>query len=112
MEYNIYIRGNVNTGKMELRIKEVLKLQQRSIASVAREIGITYANLNNIVNGKVSPNINTLKRIADSLRVPISDLLVTGEVSGFLKYRGEVHAIHSVDGLEELLARIKKEGKS
>jgi transcriptional regulator with XRE-family HTH domain len=59
---------------MELRIRELLRNNRESISAFANRVGITQANMSNIVNGKSSPTLDTLKKIADALGVPISDL--------------------------------------
>ncbi len=57
-----------------LRIKEVLKEKGMTIQYLSGEVGITYANMNNIVNGKTTPSLPTLQKIADSLQCPIVEL--------------------------------------
>jgi transcriptional regulator with XRE-family HTH domain len=59
---------------MELRIKEVLKEQKITALSLADKIGIAQPSMSNIVNGKVAPSLDTLKKIADALEVPITEL--------------------------------------
>ena len=57
-----------------LRIKEVLKEKGKTIQSLSEDVGITYANMNNIVNEKSTPSLPTLQKIADSLDVLIVEL--------------------------------------
>lgn len=57
-----------------LRIKEVLKEKGKTIQMLSDEVGITYANMNNIVNGKSTPSLPTLQKIADALLCPIVEL--------------------------------------
>ncbi len=59
---------------MNLRIKEVLKEQKVTAVSLAEKIGIAQPSMSNIVNGKVTPSLDTLERIADALAVNITDL--------------------------------------
>lgn len=59
---------------MELRIKEVLKSQEMTTATLADNVGITRANMSNIVNGKTTPSLPTLQKIADALGVSIVEL--------------------------------------
>ena len=60
---------------MNLRIKEELKNQNgMTTALLAEKVGITRANMSNIVNGKTTPSIPTLEKIASALEVSITDL--------------------------------------
>lgn len=45
-----------------LRIKELLKEKGRTIQLLSDEVGITYANMNNIVNGKTTPSLQLYKK--------------------------------------------------
>ncbi|MGV8095998.1 MAG: helix-turn-helix domain-containing protein [Mangrovibacterium sp.] len=92
---------------MKLRLREILKKRGQSISAFADQVGIAQANMSNIVNGKTSPSLDTLERIADTLELPIADLFVTGDVSGFLKYQGEIFEVRSVQDIEGLLHKIK-----
>lgn len=53
---------------MELRIKDVLKEKKVTVVSLAGMIGITQPNMSNIVNGKSTPSLETLERIANADR--------------------------------------------
>lgn len=60
---------------MNLRIKEVLKNQNgMTTALLADKVGITRANMSRIVNGKTTPSIPTLEKIASALEVNITEL--------------------------------------
>ncbi|MFR0679050.1 helix-turn-helix domain-containing protein [Dysgonomonas mossii] len=61
---------------MNLKIKEIVKESNdiRSISALAEKAGLTQANLSNIVNGKASPSLDTLIKIATALNVPVSAL--------------------------------------
>jgi transcriptional regulator with XRE-family HTH domain len=59
---------------MEFRTKEILKAKKITTASLAEKVGITRANMSNIVNGKTTPSIPTLEKIADALGVHVSEL--------------------------------------
>ena len=93
---------------MELRLREILKQRKQSISSFAGEVGITQANMSNIVNGKNSPSLDTLQKIAEALDIPIYDLFISGDVSGFIKYQGEIKEIRSREDIEEILDMMKK----
>lgn len=61
---------------MNLKIKELVKenINIRSISALAEKAGLTQANLSNIANGKASPSLDTLVKIATALNVPVSAL--------------------------------------
>ena len=75
---------------MNTRIKEILQEQKMTVSVLADTIGITRANMSNIVNGKTSPKMETLKKIADALKVKLSDLFEKKEsdIIGFLRVHG------------------------
>lgn len=59
---------------MELRIKDVLKEKKVTVVSLAGMIGITQPNMSNIVNGKSTPSLETLEKIATALGVEMWEL--------------------------------------
>jgi transcriptional regulator with XRE-family HTH domain len=92
---------------MKLRLKEILKKKGQSISAFADQVGIAQANMSNIVNGKTSPSLDTIERIAEALELPVADLFITGDISGFLKYQGDIFEVRSVQDIEGLLNKIK-----
>lgn len=82
------------------------------VSSLAETVGITRANMSNIVNGKSTPSLDTLDRIATALNVDITELFKkndSGEdVNGYIKVKGTVYEIHSFDDLEKVL-KLKEE---
>ena len=59
---------------MFLRIKEISKAQGVSITKLAELVGITQPNMSNIANGKTSPSLDLLERIATALGVSVPEL--------------------------------------
>lgn len=59
---------------MLLRIKEVSKGKGISITKLAELVGITQPNMSNVANGKTSPSLDLLERIAGALDVEMSEL--------------------------------------
>lgn len=68
--YNI----KCNQIDMLLRIKEVSKGKGISITKLAELVGITQPNMSNVANGKTSPSLDLLERIAGALDVEVSEL--------------------------------------
>ncbi len=95
---------------MSLRLKDILKERGTSISACASIVGITQANMSNIVNGKSSPTLDTLERIATALNVPITELFSTDkqELCGHVEYKGIIYRINSFDDLEKVL-KMKEE---
>lgn len=97
---------------MELKIREIMESKDIKVSSLAETVGITRANMSNIVNGKSTPSLDTLDRIATALNVDITDLFKkndSGEdVNGYIKVKGTVYEIHSFDDLEKVL-KMKEE---
>jgi transcriptional regulator with XRE-family HTH domain len=97
---------------MELKIREIMESKDIKVSSLAETVGITRANMSNIVNGKSTPSLDTLDRIATALNVDITELFKkndSGEdVNGYIKVKGTVYEIHSFDDLEKVL-KLKEE---
>lgn len=90
---------------MSLRLKDILKDRNESISAFASKVGITQANMSNIVNGKSSPTLDTLERIAFALNVPITELFSTDKqaLCGHVEYKGIIYRINSFEDLEKVL---------
>ena len=94
---------------MNTRIKEILQEQKMTVSVLADTIGITRANMSNIVNGKTSPKMETLKKIADALKVNLSDLFEKKEsdIIGFLRVHGYLKQVTSLEDLKQLVEDIE-----
>lgn len=94
---------------MNTRIKEILQEQKMTVSVLADTIGITRANMSNIVNGKTSPKMETLKKIADALKVKLSDLFEKKEsdIIGFLRVHGYLKQVSSLEDLKQLVEDIE-----
>lgn len=92
---------------MNLRIKEILGKNKITVTSFAREIGITQANMSNIVNGKSKPSLETLEKIAKALNVEIWELFTsstnTNELTALIDYKGVLYRFDSVEALKEFV---------
>ncbi len=60
------------------RLRKIRRLQQRTLQDVADRSDITKSLLSKIENGKTSPPVATLTRIADALGVKVAQLLADG----------------------------------
>ena len=92
---------------VKLRIREVLDEKGRSIQWLSEQLGITYANTNNIVNGKANPSLERLNDIANKLQVDIIELIKpTSGTIGIIRHNGNTYEINSISDIENLLSEI------
>lgn len=61
------------------RIKSLRQSNHLTLKQLAEKVGCTDAYLSQIENGRVSPSIASLKKIADALHTKITDLFVESE---------------------------------
>lgn len=112
IRYNtLYLYYNLKRYNMELRIKDVLKEKKVTVVSLAGMIGITQPNMSNIVNGKSTPSLETLEKIANALGVDITELFVpssSGGIIGVIRIRDTNYNINSVPDLSRLLDGIER----
>lgn len=57
------------------RVKKIRKKQEKSLQTLANQVGVSRSLLSQIEGGKVNPSINTLWSLADALGVHVSTLL-------------------------------------
>ena len=83
---------------MELRLKEILKERKITISAFSELVGITQANMSNIINGKNSPTLDTLTRINKALGIHIAELFREEEdIEIYVKYKGQLHPLTKAD---------------
>jgi len=77
-----------------LRLKEILKEKNLTMAQLADLSGITAANLSNYTNGKVSPTLDSLNKIAKALNIDVTELFRKKEnIRLFAEYEGSTYEI-------------------
>ena len=64
---------------MELKIKDICEKKGVKVNSISEKVGISLPALYNIVNGKMSPKMETLEKIATALEVPMWQLFASPE---------------------------------
>lgn len=93
-----------NEDGMTFRLRDILKERQITIGQFAELSGISQSNLSNYMMGKVSPTLETLNKIAEALRIPITELFrKEEEVVLLARYGGKSVEISA----EELIEFIK-----
>jgi transcriptional regulator with XRE-family HTH domain len=92
-----------------LRIKEVCKEKNISLAELSEKLNIKRVSLSRIMNG--NPQIQTLEKIAAALNVHLSDLLTKPEntLTGFIEHKGKIYPVKSVQDLKKLVENIAPE---
>lgn len=94
----------------ELRIKEILKRQGKTMQDLADVIGINRVNLSNSLNG--NPTLERLKQVASCLNVDLKDLFKDSkkdrvEVFGLVKVNENVSIVDSFSTLEQVYNQVK-----
>lgn len=83
---------------MKLRLRELLKDRSMTLKAFSEQSGISQPNLSNYINGNISPTLDMLARIAESLDVPIAHLLEEQEtIELYVRYKGNLYNITSND---------------
>lgn len=60
---------------MDLKIKDIMSERGVTSAWLAEKVGISKVAVSNIVTGKSSPSLDNLIKIADVLKVSITELI-------------------------------------
>lgn len=94
----------------ELRIKEILREQNKTMQDLADMIGINRVNLSNSLNG--NPTLERLRQVADCLNVSVKDLFRETkkegvEIFGLIKINEDMRIIDSFSSLEEVYNQVK-----
>ena len=83
---------------MDIRIKELLKERSMTSKELAELVGVSEQTISYTANGKVCPSINTLKKIANALKIPFWHLFINPDkVTG--KKEDTAHSV-IIDGIE------------
>ena len=94
---------------MDLRIKEICKEKNLTISMLAERMQIKQESLSRAING--NPTMETLQKIATALNVQVWELFTastTGEINGFVEYRGTIYKIQSKEDLQQLHDLVNK----
>lgn len=60
--------------------------------------GISQPNLSNYINGNVSPSLDMLTRISESLDIPLTELFEESEsLELYVRYKGNMYNLTSKD---------------
>lgn len=83
---------------MKLRLREILKDRAMTLKAFSEHSGISQPNLSNYINGNVSPTLDMLTRIAESLEIPITELFEESDsLELYVRYKGNMYNISAKD---------------
>lgn len=94
----------------QLRIKEILKQQGKTMQDLSDMIGINRVNLSNSLNG--NPTLERLKQVADCLNVDLKDLFKETkkddvQVFGLIKVNDNIHIVDNFTSLAQVYNEVK-----
>lgn len=92
---------------MKYRIKELAKEKSTTISDLAIKCGVPQTSISRIISGGSNPTIDTLEKIAEALNVNLTDLFEDEDVSGFVKIKGVIHEVNSLNDIKKLLNDMK-----
>ena len=76
---------------MKLRLREILKDRSMTLKAFSELSGISQPNLSNYINGNVSPTLEMLTRISESLNVPLTELFEEpASLEFYVRYKGNI----------------------
>ena len=91
---------------MDLKLKEILAQRGITLKDFAALSGISQSNLSNYVNGNISPTLDTLKKVAATLNIELSDLFRENtDVEFYAKLDGILYPISKTDIVEIILKK-------
>lgn len=83
---------------IELRLREILAKRGITLKDFAAQSGLSQSNLSNYINGKISPTLDTVSRIASHLDIDAIELFKEkDEVELYAKYHGKLYPITNED---------------
>ncbi|MCD8164864.1 MAG: helix-turn-helix domain-containing protein, partial [Bacteroides sp.] len=93
--------------------KRNFKGKKSTAVWLAGEVGMAQPSMSNIINGKSSPSMESLERIAAVLQMEVWELFAgsvqRNNLYGFVEYKNVVYKIDSIKALEKLLLKVKQE---
>lgn len=94
---------------MKYRIKELCKEKDITLEELAKAINTSQSSISRIITGNGNPTMETLKKIADALKVKLSDLFEKKEsdIIGFLRVHGYLKQVASLEDLKQLVEDIE-----
>jgi transcriptional regulator with XRE-family HTH domain len=94
---------------MQFRIREALREKGITALALAGQIGMTQANLSNIMTGKTTPPLGTLEEIAKALDMKIIDLFARDEsnFTALIDHGGILRRFDSIEALKAYISEVE-----
>jgi len=70
--------STMETSQIGVRLKEIRRALDKTLAEVSEMTGVSISNLSKIENNQISPSFDIMKRICDGLDVSIEDFVRPG----------------------------------
>jgi transcriptional regulator with XRE-family HTH domain len=96
---------------MNIDLRKLIKDSGMSISELAKKIGITQANMSNIVSEKTKPRPETIEKIAKALDISVSDFYITGNnetIIALASYKGKFFKATNYSEFLGLVEEIKE----
>ncbi len=94
---------------MALRLREILKERNLTVAQFAEMSGMSQSNISNYMNGNISPTLDTLHKIANALDIEITELFKKKEeIKLIAKYEDETVEISANELLDFVKNKLSK----
>lgn len=93
-----------------VRIKELIKQKRFTSKEIAKLIGMTEVGLSISLSDKGNPSLSTLKKIAEVLDVPLTELFEKSndDVNGFIRIGESIIEVKSIDDLKKIIEEYKE----
>lgn len=87
-------------------LRDILHEKQISISQLSSMCGISASNLSNYMSGKISPTLDTLNKIADALKIDLTELFKKREeVVLMAKFDGKTVEINPEDLIQYIKSK-------
>lgn len=97
---------------MKLRLRQILKDRSLTLKAFSELSGISQPNLSNYINGNVSPTLEMLNRIADTLGITTTELFEESDsIELYIKYNGVMYNVSSNEIVNFLKSKKSDEQK-
>ncbi len=81
-----------------------------TLKAFSEQSGISQPNLSNYINGNVSPTLDTLTKIAESLGISVAELFEEAHpLEFYVRYKDNMYSISSKDIINLIESRIQNE---
>lgn len=110
IKINFYIYEKLNymaDKNLARNVKELLKIRKMQQKELAEKMGVAASFLSNALTG--NPTIDTLKKMASALDVPVSVLLRERDyITGFVEVNGKGYRIDKWEDIQALVNHHEK----